>query len=105
MISVYITFKDEAEARKIATHLLKKKLIACANLFPVTSLYSWRGKIVDEKEMAMMAKAPKGNFERIRSEVKAMHSYEVPCIVSLPVEDKDDDFHKWVGEEAKGLGP
>lgn len=102
MISIYVTFRDEQEARKIARHLLEKRLIACANMFPVKSMYRYQGKVAEEAEVAMLAKAPKKNFERIREEVKALHSYEVPCIVSLSVEQKDAEFHKWVGEEAKG---
>lgn len=99
MISVYVTFRDEAEARKIATRLLEKRLIACANMFPVKSMYRYQGKVSEETEVAMLAKAQKKNFDRIREEVKALHSYEVPCIISLSVEHKDEDFHKWVGEE------
>ena len=98
MISVYITFKDEAEAKRIVKHLLQKKLIACANMFPIKSMYWWQGKITDENEHAVLAKAPKQNFENIRDEVRSMHSYETPCIVSLSVEHKDEEFHKWVRE-------
>ncbi|MBI3033837.1 divalent-cation tolerance protein CutA [Candidatus Woesearchaeota archaeon] len=101
MISVYITFRDEPEARSIARHLLEKRLIACANIFPVKSMFWWQGKVTDEQEVAMLAKAPKRNFGRIKDEVRKLHSYEVPCIVSLPVEHKDEDFSKWVEGETQ----
>ncbi len=99
MISVYVTCKDEKEAKFIATRLLEQRLIACANIFPVRSLLRWQGKIVDEAETAMLCKAKKEDFERIKEEVKQLHTYEIPCIVALPWHGSDDEFMKWVQEE------
>ncbi|MBI2550494.1 divalent-cation tolerance protein CutA [Candidatus Woesearchaeota archaeon] len=101
MISVYITCKDTAEAKLIASHLLEKKLIACANIFPVTSMFHWQGKIADEPEVSMLCKARKESFERIKEEVRQLHSYEIPCIVALPWQESDDEFRKWVEGETK----
>ncbi len=100
MISVYATFKDEAEARRIARRLAETRLIACANIFPVKSIFRWKGEVAEKSEFAMLAKAAKRNFERIKEEIKSMHSYEVPCIVSLFVGEKDEGFQKWVEEES-----
>ena len=99
MISVYITCKDMKEAKLIAGKLLEKKLIACANIFPVTSMFSCEGKVVDESEVAMVCKARKESFERIREETRQMHSYDIPCIVALPWDGSDEDFKKWVEQE------
>ncbi len=101
MISVYITCKDMNEAKLIASHLLEKRLIACANIFPVTSMFRWNGKVTEEAEVAMVCKARKESFERIREEARQLHSYEIPCIVALPWQDSDDEFRKWVGEETE----
>ena len=101
MISVYITCKDVKEAKLIATHLLEKKLIACVNIFPVTSLFRWQGKVVEESEAALLCKARKEHFDRIREEVRQLHSYEIPCIVALPWHGSDEEFRKWVEEETK----
>ena len=99
MISVYITCKDIKEAKLIAAHLLEKKLIACANIFPVTSMFRWEGRIVDEPEIVMICKARKESFEKIKEEVKQLHSYEIPCIVALPWDGSDEEFKKWVEGE------
>ncbi len=99
MISVYITCKDMKEAKLIAGHLLEKKLIACANIFPVTSMFHWNGKVVDEPEVALICKARKESFERIREETRQMHSYEMPCIVALQWHGSDPEFRKWVEDE------
>ena len=97
MITVYITFQDMAEARKIATSLLEKKLIVCANMFPVYSMFSWKGKIDQENEVAMICKAAKENFTKIDQEVKKLHSYQLPCVVAFEWHDSNKDFSKWVG--------
>jgi periplasmic divalent cation tolerance protein len=101
MISIYITFKDEKEAMEIGKHLLTKKLVACVNIFPIKSMYLWQGKIKEENEVGMLSKAPKQNFEKIKDEVKKMHSYDIPCIVSWSVEHKDEAFHNWVMDSTK----
>ncbi len=101
MISVYITCKDMAEAKLIATHLLEERLIACANIFPVKSMFRWNGKVTEEAEVALLCKAKKEDFERIKEEARQLHSYEIPCIVALPWHGWDEEFKKWVeGETA-----
>lgn len=98
MISVYITCKDMSEAKKISKHLLEKKLIACANMFPIESMYKWEGKLVDEKEVAMLCKAKKSNYDEIEAEVKQLHSYDVPCIVAFDWVKSSNEFSRWVNE-------
>lgn len=99
MISVYITCKDEKEAENIAKHLLDLRLIACANMFPVKSMYWQDDKIKDENEMALIAKATDENFAAIVDEVKELHSYEVPCIVAWEWKDSSPDYKQWVENE------
>ncbi len=101
MISVYITCKDMKEAKLIASHLLEKRLIACANIFPVTSMFRWNGKVAEESEVSMLCKARKESFERIREETRQLHSYEIPCIVAFPWHGSDEEYRKWVEEETK----
>ena len=101
MISVYMTCKDMAEAKLIASHLLEKRLIACANIFPVTSMFNWAGKVSSEPEVAVICKARKESFERIKEEARQLHSYEIPCIVALPWHGSDEEYKKWVEGETK----
>jgi periplasmic divalent cation tolerance protein len=96
---VYVTAKDEEEARKIANHLLDKHLIACANMFPIKSLYWWKGTIQDDDEVALIMKTQKRNVESIISHVKAIHSYEVPCIEFLHFEDGNPEYLEWIRKE------
>jgi periplasmic divalent cation tolerance protein len=95
-IFVYITAKDFDEARKIARHLLEKKLIACANIFPVRSLFWWEGKIEECVEFVVIVKTKAEKFKELREEVKKIHSYSVPCICSFVVEEGLREFLDWI---------
>jgi periplasmic divalent cation tolerance protein len=100
MALIYITCKDSKEAKKIALQLLKKKLIACGNFFPVTSLYHWKKKVVNEKEVLLLAKTKDKHYKRIVQEVKKLHSYKVPCILKLTAK-ANPLYEKWVDKEVK----
>lgn len=88
------------EAKKIISHLIEKKLISCANLFPVESYFRWKGKIDNSKEIVSICKTKKENWEKVKSEVKKLHSYETPCIIKLDAE-ANEDFASWVESETK----
>ena len=95
LIFVYITNPSKEVARKIAKHLLKKKLVACVNIFPINSLYWWKDKITEDKEFVLIAKTTDGNFERVKREVEEMHPYEVPCIVRIQA-DSNKKYYDWL---------
>lgn len=97
-VFIYITNPNKKEAIKIAKHLLKKRLIACVNIFPISSLYWWKNKIVDTKEFALIAKTSKANFEKVKKEVERIHPYNVPCIVKIPVSSNKKYFNWLLGE-------
>ncbi|MBU0979549.1 MAG: divalent-cation tolerance protein CutA [Nanoarchaeota archaeon] len=99
-IMVYITCKDEKEAKAIATELLGKKLIACANCSAHKSFYTWKGKLNEDKEVALLAKTRKELFHKVTEEVRRLHSFELPCILSWEVQG-DNDYLKWVEEETQ----
>ncbi len=94
MIILYVACKDNAEAKKISKHLLEKKLIACANLFPIESLYNWKGKLTEDKETVLILKALKNNYKKIKGEIKKLHSYDTPFIGKINV-DVNKEYKKW----------
>ena len=95
MALAYITCKDEKEAKKISMHLLKKRLIACANIFPVKSTYWWKNKIVHDKENVIIAKINNKSFKNVENEIKKIHSYKIPCIIKINSQ-ANKEFEKWV---------
>lgn len=100
MTLVYITCKDQEEAEKISMLLLRKRLIACSNIFPIKSMYWWKGKIESQKETVILAKTLEKNFVKIQEEVSRLHSYEIPCILKIGAE-ANDSYDKWVKRTLK----
>jgi len=99
-IFIYITNPTREKAKKIARHLLENKLIACANIFPVESLYWWNGKIAEENEVILVAKTAEDKFEKVKSEVENLHSYKIPCIAKIPVA-LNKKYATWLKENIK----
>lgn len=97
-ILVYITNPSKEEATKISRHLLSMRLIACANLFKINSLYWWQNEIVDEDEYVLIAKTIEENYERVKVEVEKIHSYSIPCVIKIPV-SSNEDYFKWLKKE------
>lgn len=98
MILVYVTCRDKSQANDISKHLLEKKLIACANIFPIESMYWWEGRISKEQEFVVIAKTLEEKFGEVKEEIRGVHSYEVPCILKINVE-ANEEFLKWVADE------
>ena len=88
------------EARKISTHLLEKKLISSANFFPIKSMSSWTGEIQEVDESIAFLKTRKGNWEKVRDEIKRIHPYEVPCIIKIEA-DANEDYESWINKQTK----
>ena len=98
---IYITTKDEEEARKIGKTLVEEKLVACVNIHPIKSIYWWEEEIMEESEIAMLVKTKAELVDEVIKRVKQLHSYEVPCIISLPIEKGYPDFLKWINQSTK----
>lgn len=98
-IIVLITASDEEEALKIARAIVEEKLAGCVNIIKdIRSIYSWQGKIEDEKEVLMVAKTQKTLFDSLMKRVKELHSYTVPEIIALPIIHGSEDYLKWLKE-------
>lgn len=96
---IYITTKDEAEAKKIGRALLVEKLVACVNIIDgMKSMYWWKDNIQVENETILIAKSKEGLMNRIIEKVKSEHSYDCPCIVSIPLGKGNPDFYEWIQE-------
>lgn len=101
MILIYVTCKDAKEAQKISRTLLEKRLIGCANFFPINSMYWWKDSINQENEVALILKTVKEKFEDIKKEVKKIHSYDCPCVISLDVQKGNKEYLEWIKKEIK----
>jgi len=94
-IIVYITASDKVEARKIASELVSRGLVACVNTYPIRSVFMWEGEVKEDDEVVLFAKTTKNNFEPVRELVRSIHSYELPAIISWDIEG-DSEFLEWI---------
>ena len=95
MILIYITCKDQKEAKSISKKLLEDRLVACTNIHPIESMYWWKGKIQEGSEVVLLAKTKEDNYEKIEQAVKKLHSYDIPCIIKLGAEC-NKEYDGWV---------
>lgn len=106
LVSVYVTAPSMAEAERVARHVLGLRLAACANAFPVRSWFWWEGAVDQAEEVALILKARAEHVPRLAAEVKAVHSYSVPCVVAWPIQGGEPAYLQWVaGETAPGPAP
>ncbi len=98
-IVVMVTTSSKQEAEKIVRVLLEEKLIACANIIsPVHSLFWWQCKIDEAQEHLILMKTRKDLFEKLSERVKALHSYEVPEIIAIPIAEGLKDYLEWLNK-------
>jgi periplasmic divalent cation tolerance protein len=96
---VYITAPSEEEAAKIAHILVEERLAGCVNIVKdIRSIYSWQGKIEDDKEVLMIVKTRLQLFRALTARVKALHSYTVPEVIAMPIIDGSEEYIKWLQE-------
>jgi len=97
---VYVTTETEAEAREIGAALLGQRLAACVNVLPhILSLFRWDGAVQSATEAAFVAKTTQARLPALIEEVKRLHSYDVPCVVAMPIVGGNPDFLAWLADE------
>ena len=97
---IYMTVGSKEEARKIGRELVTARLAACVNILDhMNSFYRWEGKIQDDTEVVMIAKTTEEQVPELIKKVKSLHSYDCPCIVSLPVAGGHQPFLEWIAGE------
>ena len=92
-----VTTASKKEAEEIAQTLLDKKLVACANIVgPVSSLFNWSGKREEVEEYLIFLKSHRNLTDKLAETVKALHSYEVPEIIVLPIVGGSESYLNWL---------
>lgn len=94
---VLMTAGSRDEAVRLAEMLVGSRLAACVQILPeMESIYWWRDSIRRDAEHLLVAKTTRDNFERLEQEVRALHSYETPEIVALPVNASSIPYLEWL---------
>jgi periplasmic divalent cation tolerance protein len=96
---VLTTTASREEAQKIARGLVERRLAACVNILPkVQSIYRWQEKIEETEEWLLVIKTKQHVFERLRDAIVELHSYDVPEIICLVIEDGSRAYLQWIGD-------
>ena len=99
---IYMTVGSKEEARKIGKTLVTAGLAACVNILDnMNSFYVWQGELQDDTEVVMIAKTTEDRVAQLIKKVESLHSYDCPCIVSLPVTGGHQPFLDWIATEVK----
>jgi periplasmic divalent cation tolerance protein len=100
---VLMTAGSQEEAEQIAQTLVRELLAACVNILPsVTSIYRWAEEIQHDQEWLLIAKTRREALDDLIRRVQALHSYDVPEIIALPVIGGSDSYLRWVDTEVHG---
>ena len=97
VVSVYAVFANAEEAERIGRAVVEERLAACVNVLgPVRSIYRWQGAVETADEVAAIFKTERARVDDLITRVAALHSYDVPCVVSWPIDKITDAYARWV---------
>ena len=100
-VELVLTCGSWQEAQRIADALLKKHLVACAEMMEIKSKYHWHGKIDEANEVKLIMETVASNFEKVEAEVKKLHSYDTFVLKQIPVHRVSELAGKWWEAESK----
>ncbi len=101
-IVVFMTAADGAEAGRLAEMLVEKRLAACVQILPqIESVYRWQGRIERQPEVLLLVKTTRAKFADLEREVRAVHSYETPEIVAVPMTAGSIPYLQWLSDSLK----
>lgn len=95
----YVTAPNRATARKIARVVVDARLAACANLVPIESMYWWRGRVEDAREVLVVFKTRRALAAKLAEAVRRHHPYVVPCVVTYAMDDGLPEYLAWIDDE------
>ncbi|RMH67574.1 MAG: divalent-cation tolerance protein CutA [Cyanobacteria bacterium J003] len=98
---VIVTTATEAEALSLADQLVAEHLAACVQVLPVQSIYRWQGVVHRAPEWQLLIKTRIALFEQVRDRLLALHSYEVPEIIAMPIIAGSSAYLNWIKEQTQ----
>jgi len=102
VVSVYAVFANGEEAERIGRTVVEERLAACINILgPVRSIYRWKGEVESADEVAAIFKTSNDSADRLIARVATLHSYDVPCIASWPIDKILANYAAWVEDSVR----
>ncbi len=99
---VYITHASREEADRVSQQVVNERLAACANVFPINSMYWWQESIEQEGEWVSLLKTTHVMWPVLKTRIEAIHAYDTPCIMRWQVE-ANTKYEAWIESEVKSL--
>ncbi len=100
VLFVYATASDAAEAERIGEAIVDERLAACANVIDgMRSIFRWQGSVQKGREAILILKTREDLFDELKQRIVELHSYELPCIVAMPIAMGHEPFLDWVASE------
>ena len=101
-IVILCTVPDQESGEKIAEALVEERLAACVNLLPgVVSTYRWEGAVKQDQELLLLIKTSGARFEAVRARIQALHPYDTPEVIALPISEGDPKYLSWLVENSR----
>ncbi|MEM7765651.1 MAG: divalent-cation tolerance protein CutA [Pseudomonadota bacterium] len=100
-LAVLTTIDDEIRARALASALVEQRLVACAQISRIESVYRWDGDVVQEPEYRLLLKTTEARYPELEHAIGQLHPYETPAIMALPAEKLEAAFGNWVVSETR----
>ena len=98
---VYMTAPSQAEALTLARDLVRLRLAAGVNVLPgAQSVYRWKGEVCEANECLLAAQVSEAALPEFMARARALHSYEVPCVIAMPIADGHQPFLRWITENS-----
>ncbi|MBT3401275.1 MAG: divalent-cation tolerance protein CutA [Rhodospirillaceae bacterium] len=98
---IYVTCGSVNEARQIGDTVVRERLAACANIIDgMQSIYWWEGAVQEGAETILILKTAVANVTALSERVKALHSYDVPCVAEIPLGGGNADYFDWIVAES-----
>jgi periplasmic divalent cation tolerance protein len=100
ILAILTNAPDEATAHRIARELVGQRLAACVNILPgVQSIYSWEGSVEEAREIPLLIKTTAARYAALETALKAMHPYEIPELIAMPITAGLPSYLAWVASE------
>lgn len=97
--SVYAVFGSSEEAEHVGRIIIEERLGACVNILgPIRSIYRWKAGIESSDEVAAIFKTSTKKADALIARIAALHSYELPCITTWPIEKVLGPYADWIEE-------
>ena len=101
-VIVFVTCESKEQAETIAESVVTGKLAACVNVMPgIRSCYVWENKLTWSNEVLLLIKTTRGRFDQLQDRIKELHSYAVPEIVSVTIEDAFEKYVEWIDSSVR----